>query len=178
MTDAIRGVARAVAATGLLAALALGAPAANASPGELAHRELAQATPAPGVSSPTPPGGTAATSHPRSPTELVEARIKDLRTKLRITAAQESRFAAVADVMRANARSMQALLGERARHKVTTAVGALRWYERITAAHAAALKRFVPAFEALYTALSNSQRKIADAMFQWLAQRPLPPRSR
>ncbi len=173
MTDAIRGVVRAVAATGLLTALALGAPMANAS-----SRELAQATPAPGVSNPTPPGGTAATSHPRSPTELVEARIKDLRTKLRITAAQESRFAAVADVMRANARSMQALLGERARHKVTTAVGALRWYERITAAHAAALKRFVPAFEALYTALSNSQRKTADAMFQWLAQRPLPPRSR
>lgn len=176
MTYAIDRVARAVAVTGVLSALALGSPTANASP-----LDLAQVTPTPGVSSPTPqkpPGSNTAAPKPRTPSEQVEARIADLRTKLMITAAEESQFTAVADVMRANAQSMEALLEERVRDTDKTAVGSLRWYERLTGAHAAALKTFVPAFEALYTALSDSQRKTADAMFQRFAQHPLPHKSR
>ncbi len=176
MTYAIDWRAHAVAAAGILSALALGSPTANAS----AWR-LAQAAPAASASGPAPQApssGAAAAPSPRSPAEMVEARITDLRTKLQITAAEESRFTAVADVMRANAQSMEALLGERVRNMDTTAIGALRWYERLTDAHAAALNKFVPAFEALYTALSDSQRKTADAMFQRFAQRPLPPKSR
>jgi len=176
MTDTIDWLARAVAAAGMLSALAVGSPTANASPWD-----VAQATPAPAVSSPapqTPSRVKAAAPSPRSPAELAEARITSLRTRLHITAAEEPQFTAVADVMRANAQSMEALLGERAKDMDRTAVSALRWYERLTEAHAAALQKFVPAFEALYAALSDSQRKAADAIFQRFAQRPVPRRSK
>jgi autotransporter translocation and assembly factor TamB len=159
-----------------LSALALAAPSASASP-----RDFAQATSAPAVSSPTPqtpPGGTAAAPSPPSPIEVAEARITDLRTKLQITAAEEAQFTVVAEVMRANAHSMQALLAERARDTGSTAVDALRWYERLTDTHAAALEKFVPAFAALYAAMSDSQQKIADTMFQQFAERPVPPNSK
>jgi hypothetical protein len=176
MTYAIDWPARAVAAAGILSLLALGSPRANASP-----LDFAQATPAPAVSNPapaTPPGGTAAAPSPRGPAELSEARIADLRTRLQITAAEESQFTAVATIMRANAQAMEALLADRNKDTDSTAVGALRWYERLTAAHAEALKTFVPAFEGLYTTLSDSQRKTADAIFAQFARRPLPPKSR
>lgn len=42
----------------------------------------------------------------------------------------------------------------------------LIWYQRLTEGHAAALKKFVPALDALYAVLSASQRKKADAAFQ------------
>lgn len=172
MTQAIDWLARAVAAASMVSALALGSPPANASPWV-----LAQATPAPAVSTPTPqtpPGGNTAAQTPRSPTEMVEARIADLHTKLRITAAQEPQFTAVADVMRGNAQSMEALLQERAKDTDRTAVSSLRWYERLTDTHAAALQKFVPAFAALYAVLSDSQRKTADTMFERFAEPPLP----
>jgi len=176
MTDTIDWLARAGAAACMLSALVVGSPTASASPWD-----VAQATPAPAVSSPvpqTPPGAKAAAPSPRTPAGLAEVRITDLRTRLHITAAEESQFTAVAVVMRANAQSMEALLGERAKDTDRTAVSSLHWYERLTEAHAAALQKFVPAFEALYAALSDSQRKTADAIFQRLAQRPVPRRSR
>lgn len=169
-------LARAVAAASIIGVLALGSPATRASP-----RDFAQATPAPSVSNPapqTPPGGTTAAPRPRSPAALAEARITDLRTKLKITPAEEAPFSALADVMRANAQSMEALLEERAHDTGSTAVDSVHWYQRLIEAHAAALQKFVPAFEALYTALSDSQRKTADTMFQQLGQRPLPPNSK
>jgi hypothetical protein len=158
-------------AVGVVSALALGSTAANAS-----TWVLAQATPAPGAPN-SPPrltqGGMAA-SGPDRPADLSEARITELRTKLQVTAAEEAQFSVVAAVMRANAQSMEALLADREKDPDRTAVSALRWYERLTDAHAEALKKFVPAFEAFYAALSDSQRKTADAMFQQFAQRPLP----
>ena len=179
MTYAIDWLPRAIVSAVMASALALGSTTAKAAP-----RDLAQATPPPAppaVSSPAPqppPGGTAAAPSPRHPTDVAEARIADLRTKLQITAAEESQFTAVAEVMRANAQSMEALLVERSKDTDRTAVAALRWYERLTDAHAAALNKFVPAFEALYTVLSDSQRKTADAIFQRFAERPLPAKSR
>jgi len=104
----------------------------------------------------------------------MEGRITDLHTRLGITAAEESQFTALAEVMRANANVMGSLLEQRAKDTDKTAVGTLRWYSRLTDAHAATLSKFVPAFEALYATLSESQRKTADAMFQRFAQGPAP----
>jgi periplasmic protein CpxP/Spy len=180
MTYAIDRLACSVATAGILSVLVVGSPTAIASPWH-----LAQATPAPSPAAPsvsgqtpqTPSGGNAAAPSPRRPTVRVESSISDLRTKLQITAAEEPQFNALADVMRANAQSMEALLQERGQDTNRTAVDALQWYERLADAHAAALKKFVPAFDALYATLSDSQKKTADAMFQRFAERP-PPRRR
>jgi protein CpxP len=172
MTNASVWPVRAIMTVGVMSALALGSPAANAS-----TWVLAQSAPAPGAPS-VPPGmpqgGNAGTPRPHGPAEVSDARITELRTKLQVTAAEEPQFSLVANVMHANAQSMEALLADREKDPDRTAVSALRWYQRLTEAHAEALKKFVPAFEALYAALSDSQRKTADVMFQQFAQRPLP----
>lgn len=153
------GLGRSVVSIGVASAIVVGALAAQASPRNM---QLAQATPAP-----------APASQPRiGPLVQVEARIADLRAKLKITAAQEPLFASLSDIMRANAQSLEALLQERSRETSFTAVTALQWYERLTEDHAAALKKFVPALEALYATLSDSQRKAADAIFLRFAERP------
>lgn len=163
MTNTIHRLARAVAAACLAGAVTLGSSAAEAERWELAQAAAAMT-----------PSGNATPATPE-PAGQAEARITDLHTKLQITNAEEPPFTALADVIRANARSMQALLTERQKDTDRTAVGSLRWYERLTEAHAVALKQFVPAFEALYAALSDGQRTTADAIFQRFAQPP-PPR--
>lgn len=72
----------------------------------------------------------------------------------------------MAETMRANATMMDALLAERQHDTDRSAVDSLHWYQRLTEAHAAALKKFVRALDALYAVPSASQRKKADAAFQ------------
>ena len=162
----LRGATAAV----MLTALVSGVPAASASPSQ-----LAQTTPPPAASAQTPPRHPrkAVAQRPRTLAALTDARVKELHTKLQITTAQEPQFTAMADIMRANAQAMDALLREQSQDTDRTAVSALHWYERLTEAHAAALQKFVPAFAALYSVLSDSQRKSADGMFQRLGPRPL-----
>lgn len=170
MTYSIDRLVRGVATASILSVLALGSLAASASP-----LVIAQATTAPAPGQQQPPAGNATAPVGHSVDQLakrVEARIADLHKKLKITAAQEPQFTAVADAMRSNAHAMDSLLEERSADMDRTAVASLRWYERLTNAHAAALKTFVPAFDALYSALSDSQRKTADTMFQRFAERP------
>jgi len=143
--------------------VALSLSVANAAP------ILAQATPAAGASAPAPQT-TPAPRH-RGPGLSVDARIAYLHKRLQITADQDPKFNAVADAMRTNLQAMEALLQQRDQDTNRTAVSALVWYERMTEAHAAALQKFVPAFEALYTTLSDSQRKAADTIFGRFAER-------
>jgi thioredoxin-like negative regulator of GroEL len=112
------------------------------------------------------------------PEQQVKGRIAELHAKLRISAAQEAKFKAMANVMTANAQALDALLQERAQDKATSADASLHWYERLVDAHAEALKKFVPAFGELYASLSDSQKKAADAMFARFGQRPIRRRSR
>ena len=114
----------------------------------------------------------------RGPEQRVQGRIADLHARLRITAEQEDKFKAMADVMTANAQSLEALLQERTQDKDTSAEASLRWYARLVDAHAEALKKFVPAFGELYASLSASQKKTADAIFERFGQRPIRRRSR
>lgn len=127
------------------------------------------------------PAAPAAAHSPRSAIEHVDARIAELHKRLRITPAQESQFKAYADVMRSNAEAMDALFKERAQRTGTNAADAadsrLHWYARLTAAHAEAVGKLVPVFDALYQSLSEQQKKTADAVFQQqLQQRRAPHR--
>jgi periplasmic protein CpxP/Spy len=148
----------------------LGAAPLSASGAQLvAQAAPAQAPPAtsapPAAPSAAPPAAKA-----RGPVALVERRISDLHKRLHITSAQEPKFGAFADVMRANARTMDDLFKERAQHRDRSAPGMLHWYARLTTAHADGLNKLVPAFDDLYQDLSPAQKKAADSAFQALRQ--------
>ncbi len=97
----------------------------------------------------------------------IEARIKELHAKLKITKDQEEQWKAVTDVMRENAARMEQLVKARAEGaKTMTAVDDLKSYAEIADAHAEGLKKFISAFEALYNGMSDDQKKHADALFR------------
>lgn len=174
MLCTIHRLRRLFAPIGLSSMLALGVLA-----GQVLSWNAAEAAQPPAGSSAAAPSASAqaATRGPDNLASLVETRIADLRARLAITPAEEPRFTALADVMRANARSMMLLLRKRVDDTDATAVDSLRWNEQLTEAHAAALRKFVPVFAELYAILSDSQRKAADAIFAQFAERPVPPKS-
>jgi len=165
--------ARAVAAAALLATLAFASPG-RATASDLAHAPtagtlpaqvlVAQATapPAPAAPSPAP-----AAKGSRSRADRVEARITRLHATLKITQTQEDLWKTVTQVMRDNAQTMEALTKARADKATTmTAVDDLKSYAELADAHAAGLKKFVPAFEPLYASMSDAQKANANTMFR------------
>jgi len=103
-----------------------------------------------------------------SKVDRTEAYIKDLQVKLKITPAQEEPWNKVTQVMRDNAKTMEALYQARVgKAKAMNAVEDLKSYSEITQAHADGLKNFIPAFEALYTSMSDDQKKDADTLFRY-----------
>lgn len=133
---------------------------------------LAQAAPAPAnTAQGRQSSASTSTQPPRAPIQEVESRIADLYRRLLITPAQEPQFKAYADVMRANAQTIQSLFDERAKETDMSAVGRLRWVARLTRAHADNLEKLVAVFEALYQTLSDQQKKAADTTFEEIGQR-------
>jgi len=190
MTRVLGSFARAVMTAGMLGTLAAPLAMASASPNQFAQATPAPAAPAQPVPTAPPqrdqvaPAQAVHGSHGmqratvRTRAQLVEIMISNMRTRLRVTAAEQSQFDAVADVMRTNAKAMETLLAERGHGTDQSAVASLHWYEKLTDAHAAVLKNFTPAFETFYATLSASQRRAADAIFLRLAERPFTPKSR
>jgi len=126
---------------------------------------FAQATSAPATDA-----GTAAKAKPADP---VEARIKSLHDQLKITAAEEPQWSAVAQAMRDNAKSTGTLIAERNKKaKTMSALDDLHSYRAILQAHLDGIDKVTTAFQALYSAMPDSQKKIADAVF---ARRPTRP---
>jgi len=110
---------------------------------------------------------TAEGSGSTSPMDRVEGRITSLHSKLHITAAQEGQWTVVAQAMRDNAKSMDALIKDRTAHAASmTAIDNLRSYEKLAEAHEDGLKKFIPVFQSLYDTLSDSQKKSADVAFR------------
>ena len=69
--------------------------------------------------------------------------------------------------MRDNAQNLDSLTQARLQNAGRmTAVDDLNSYSQIADAHAEGLKKFVPAFQALYDSMSDTQKKQADAFFQ------------
>ncbi len=131
---------------------------------------LAQANPADAVPAPPPSGETPKTG---TPVDRVETRIQDLHKNLQITPAQETQWRDFAEVMRENAKAIDAILKERAANiSKMNAVDDLRSYQKLADAHADGLKKLVPAFEALYNTMSDEQKKNADAVFGKFEKRP------
>ena len=121
--------------------------------------------PAPAATAETRPRPAAKAA--RSRVDDVEARITRLHATLHITPAQEDLWTNVTQVMRDNARTMDALTKARADQAPTmTAVEDLHSYAAITNAHAEGLTKFIPAFEALYASMSDAQKADANTMFR------------
>ena len=107
------------------------------------------------------------TAGKESAVNRVEARIKELHTQLQITPEQGNLWQNVTAVMRDNAQRIDALVKTRADHAQTmTAVDDVRAYGDIAEAHAEGIKKFLPAFEALYASMSDVQKQHADALFR------------
>lgn len=97
----------------------------------------------------------------------IEARIKDMHAKLKITTAEEDQWAKVADVMRDNATKMDELRNARmANAKTMTAIDDLRSYGEMTDAHAGEIKKFTVVFATLYAGMSDAQKAQADQLFR------------
>ena len=99
--------------------------------------------------------------------DRAQARIQDMHTKLKITMAQEDQWAKVADVMRENAKTMDALTQSRMeKSKKMTAVEDLTSYKEVLMTHLEGVNRLIPVFSTLYSQMSDSQRKEADELFR------------
>jgi periplasmic protein CpxP/Spy len=97
----------------------------------------------------------------------VEARIRELHNKLHIKGAQQTQWDNLVAVMRGNAKAMMDLQRQRSEDvKSMTAVDAVKSYAAVIEAHETGMGKFVPAFQALYESMSDSQKKIADSMFR------------
>jgi ERCC4-related helicase len=95
----------------------------------------------------------------------VEARIKSLHDRLKITGAEEPQWNGVAQAMRDNAGQMQQAMQQRQQSRSMSAVDDLKAYQAIAEAHAQGLQKLIPAFQTLYDSLSDAQKKQADALF-------------
>jgi hypothetical protein len=99
-------------------------------------------------------------------TDRVEARIKDLHDKLRITPSQAVQWESVAQTMRANGAMMTDSIKDRStKKKSMTAMDDLRSYQRVAQAHTDGLNQFVPVFATLYEGMPAAQQKNADLVF-------------
>lgn len=97
----------------------------------------------------------------------VEAQIVHLRKQLQITDAQSQQFDAVAQVMRDNRSSHEAMVTDlRRNEKTMTAVEDLQNYGKIAQDHADGVKKLAVAFETLYGSMSDDQKKMADHVFR------------
>jgi hypothetical protein len=98
--------------------------------------------------------------------EHTEARIKELQGALKITEAQEVLWTNFTQVMRDNAKEMDALTKERAENsKDMNAVERMKFHSQITEARLNQQKKLIPPFEALYGAMSDEQKKVTDTIF-------------
>ncbi|MFY9629158.1 MAG: Spy/CpxP family protein refolding chaperone [Methylocystis sp.] len=108
----------------------------------------------------------ASTSRDARLAEESEARIKELRGRLKITAAQEALWNSVAQIMRDNAATFRANVPDRsAQPDTSTAVDDLKAFQIIADEHASGLRKLIPAFEALYASMPAPQQKHADKVF-------------
>ena len=156
-----------------------GAPATS-SPGTSASPGTVNTVPnQKGVSVPPAPSGTAtpAVAHPRPAaprqpaTARVETQITRLHRELQITSAEEPQWNAFAQVMRDNAQKLDALYAQREKGQASlNAVADMQSYAEIAKAHSDSVQALIDPFQTLYTAMSDAQKKTADAVFRNTAE--------
>jgi protein CpxP len=138
-----------------------------------------QAPPAPPQAAPPAPAQAAPPAAPgaNNPTmeDRVGKRITQLHAALKITADEETQWKQFADVMLDNARKMDGDYKDRAAKFATlSAVDNMQSYADIAEEHAEDVKRLVTAFQPLYAAMPDAQKKIADQVFRNAAAKRTP----
>lgn len=133
------------------------------------------ALPSAALAQPAPSASPAAASSPmtsrpipgKTMEERVETHIKQLHTQLQITPAEQSQWDQFAQVMRDNAREMDRAFTQRVQQYPTmNAMQNMQSYEQIAEAHAQHLQKLVPAFDNLYNAMPEQQKKLTDQVFR------------
>ena len=127
-------------------------------------------TPMPQGAAPPAAASSPLAGHPvagKNAEERVEHRINELHAQLRITPAERPQWDKFAEVMRENARDMdQAFIQRSQQFQSLNALQNMQSYEMIAEAHAQHLQKLVPAFEDLYNAMPEQQKRIADQVFR------------
>jgi hypothetical protein len=101
-----------------------------------------------------------------SAVEYTEAQIKKLQGALKITDTQKELWNNLTQVMRENAKEMDALTKDRTEKTMTmNSVEQMKFRFQISQAHMDQLKKFIPPFEALYDSMSDKQKKTTDTIF-------------
>jgi protein CpxP len=128
------------------------------------------ATPSPPAAAASPMAG-----HPvpgKNAEERVERHIKELHSQLKITPAEEPQWNEFAEVMRANARDMdQAFMQRAQQYAAMNAVQNMQSYEQLAQEHAQHVQKLLPAFQKLYDAMPDQQKRLADQVFRANAER-------
>lgn len=102
-----------------------------------------------------------------SAVEYTEAQIKELQGSLNITTAQEESWNNLVQVMRDNAKDMDALKKDRAEQtEPMNAVEHMKFHSQITQAHLDQMNKLIPSFEAFYGSLDDAQKTIIDTTFR------------
>jgi phage protein D len=102
-----------------------------------------------------------------SAVEYTEAQIKQLQGVLKITEAQKELWKNLTQVMRENAKDMDAFTKERAENtKTMNSVERMKLHSQITKAQLDQLEKLIPPFEAFYASMSDQQKNITDIVFR------------
>ena len=103
-----------------------------------------------------------------SAVEHTEAQIKQLQGALNFTEAQKELSNNLTTVMRENAKDMDALFTTASAEKTQTrnSVEQMKFHSQITEAQLDQMKKVITPFEALYTSMSDEQKKSTDTIFQ------------
>jgi len=102
-----------------------------------------------------------------SAVDHAEAQIKQLQGTLNITDAQKELWNNLTQVMRENAKGMDALTMERAEMTETmNSLERMKFHRQITEAHLDHLQKIIPPFEAFYASMSDQQKNITDVIFR------------
>lgn len=140
-------------------ALAAVAMALGASAAAIPLTVMAQAPAGPGAAA------SPAETVPMRPSRI-EGRLAFLRTELKITEAQAPLWERVAAALRENERERREMLGQRpSRDGRPDALDRLAQRQKMAEAAAAAAARLRTALEPLYAAMTDEQKKEADALF-------------
>jgi periplasmic protein CpxP/Spy len=112
------------------------------------------------------PSDTSASTADASHDMKVEKHIKELHAKLKITPAEETQWAAVAQTMRDSANELDMAIDKReATINTATAIDNLNAYGDIAQAHTDSVKKLSAAFTPLYASMPDDQKMLADEVF-------------
>jgi hypothetical protein len=106
--------------------------------------------------------------------ETIDQRITSLHAQLKITPDEETQWSNVAQTMRDNESAMEKLATEAKAEspETETAPDDLKSYQKFAQNHADGLTKLIASFDTLYTAMPDTQKKIADQVFNKFGRPP------